>query len=467
MSHSVWIVEDDPALGWVLERALLGAGFEVTRFVSADSALLALADATPAVIVADLMLPGRSGLSLLEQRVPGGSAPPVIVMTAQSDLESAIDAYGAGAFEYLPKPFDLDELVALVEKAAGQGGASARSDEPEPETPELLGEAPAMQNVFRAIGRLSRSDMSVLITGESGTGKELIARALHRHSPRSGRPLIALNTAAIPAELLESELFGHEKGAFTGADQLRVGRFEQAHGGTLFLDEIGDMPLALQTRLLRVLAEGEFYRIGGRETHRVDVRILAATHCDLREAVAEGRFREDLYHRLNVISLHVPPLRERREDIPQLASHFLASAAAQLSTVRKRLQPATLECLMQHDWPGNVRELENTCSWLTVMAPGQEVTPGDLPDKLRSPPGLPTSEPDWTNALAEWLEQRLAAEQSDLWQTASARLERTLLEGALAHCQGHRQNAAAALGLGRNTLTRKLQKLGLDPPDRP
>lgn len=464
MPRSVWIVEDDHALGWVLERALLAAGFDVTRFLSADSALLALADTTPAAIVADLRLPGESGLSLLGRAAPGRPAPPVIVMTAQSDLDSAIKAYGAGAFEYLPKPFDLDELVDLVDKAVGQGDASTEPAGLAPETPELLGEAPAMQKVFRAIGRLSRSDMSVLITGESGTGKELIARALHRSSPRAGRAMIALNTAAIPVDLLESELFGHEKGAFTGADQGRVGRFEQAHGGTLFLDEIGDMPLTLQTRLLRVLAEGEFYRVGGRETHRVDVRILAATHRDLREEVAAGGFREDLYHRLNVISLHVPALRERRQDIPQLANYFLASAAAELNTVRKRLLPATLECLVRHPWPGNVRELKNTCSWLTVMAPGQDVAPGDLPETLlEAAPG--SSDPFWTCALADWLEQRLMSGDEDIWQAAIERMERTLLEGALEHFHGHRQNASAALGLGRNTLTRKLKKLGLDKPD--
>ncbi|MCC5865135.1 MAG: nitrogen regulation protein NR(I) [Wenzhouxiangella sp.] len=461
MSRSVWVVEDDHALGWVLERALLGAGFDVSLFRSADDALLALAETAPAAIIADLRLPGESGLSLLGRSPAGQSAPPVIVMTAQSDLESAISAYGAGAFEYLPKPFDLDELVGLVEKAVGQNQARDHHGDPPPETPELLGEAPAMQNVFRAIGRLSRSDMSVLITGESGTGKELIARALHRHSPRASRPLIALNTAAIPADLLESELFGHEKGAFTGADQSRPGRFEQAHGGTLFLDEIGDMPLALQTRLLRVLAEGEFYRVGGREARRVDVRILAATHRNLKDEVAAGRFREDLYHRLNVIHLHVPALRERREDIASLAKHFLAAAAAELNTVRKRLLPATLDRLNRHDWPGNVRELENTCRWLTVMAPGQDISPSDLPETLLSPRARP-SEPSWTQALVTWLDQRLESADPDIWQSTTDQLERTLIERALAQCDGHRQNAATALGIGRNTLTRKLSRLGLD-----
>ncbi len=461
MTRSVWIVEDDHALGWVLERALLSAGFDVSLFRNADDALLALAESVPAVIIADLRLPGESGLSLLGRAPPGMAAPPVIVMTAQSDLESAISAYGAGAFEYLPKPFDLDELVSLVNKAAGQKRTAEEQDGPPPETPELIGEAAAMQSVFRAIGRLSRSDMSVLITGESGTGKELIARALHRHSPRAGRPLVALNTAAIPADLLESELFGHEKGAFTGADQSRPGRFEQAHGGTLFLDEIGDMPLALQTRLLRVLAEGEFYRVGGRETRRVDVRILAATHRHLKDEVAAGRFREDLYHRLNVIHLPVPALRERRQDIASLATHFLASAAAELNTVRKRLLPETLERLTRHDWPGNVRELENTCRWLTVMAPGQEITPADLPDNLYDP-GTASAEPDWTQALARWLDQRLDLGETELWQTTTDQLERILLERALNHSHHHRQQAAAALGVGRNTLTRKLKKLGMD-----
>ena len=461
MSASVWIVEDDRALGWVLERALLGAGFDVSLFRSADDALLALAESAPAVIVADLRLPGESGLSLLGRAPPGLPSPPVIVMTAQSDLDSAISAYGAGAFEYLPKPFDLDELIILVEKAIGQNKDGEGSADPPPEAPELLGEAPAMQQVFRAIGRLSRSDMSVLITGESGTGKELIARALHRHSPRADRPLIALNTAAIPADLLEAELFGHDKGAFTGADQARPGRFEQANGGTLFLDEIGDMPLALQTRLLRVLAEGEFYRIGGRETRRVDVRILAATHRDLKQEVAKGRFREDLYHRLNVIHLHVPALRERREDIPTLANHFLASAAAELNAVRKRLLPATADQLLGYHWPGNVRELENTCRWLTVMAPGRDITGDDLPENMRDTTPE-TNGAGWTEALARWLDERLTAGDQEIWQSASDEVERVLIERALAACQGHRQQAAAALGIGRNTLGRKLKKLGMD-----
>ncbi len=461
MSQSVWIVEDDHALGWVLERTLLGAGFDVSLFRSADDALLALADTTPAVIIADLRLPGESGLSLLGRSTPDQPAPPVIVMTAQSDLESAISAYGAGAFEYLPKPFDIDELVILVNKAAGQSARTDANEQTSVATPELLGEAPAMQNVFRAIGRLSRSDMSVLITGETGTGKELIARALHRHSPRADRPMIALNTAAIPTDLLEAELFGHEKGAFTGADQSRPGRFEQADGGTLFLDEIGDMPLALQTRLLRVLAEGEFYRVGGRETRRVNVRIVAATHRDLKEEVAAGRFREDLYHRLNVIHLPVPALRERREDIPDLVHHFLASAAVELNTVRKRLLPETLDRLIHHDWPGNVRELETTCRWLTVMAPGQDITPGDLPEPLNDS-GLSVEESDWSESLAQWLDQRLEKGEQNLWQETSETFERILLERALIHCRNHRQQAAGALGIGRNTLTRKLNKLGME-----
>ncbi len=462
MSRSVWIVEDDHALGWVLERALLGAGFDVSLFRRADEAMLALGESAPAVIVADLRLPGESGLSLLGHAPAGQPAPPVIVMTAQSDLDSAISAYGAGAFEYLPKPFDLDELIALVEKAIGQGRDSEAGQESAPTAPELLGEAPAMQQVFRAIGRLSRSDMSVLITGESGTGKELIARALHRHSPRAGRPLIALNTAAIPPDLLEAELFGHEKGAFTGADQARPGRFEQANGGTLFLDEIGDMPMALQTRLLRVLAEGEFFRIGGHESRRVDVRILAATHRDLEQEVAAGRFREDLYHRLNVIHLHVPALRDRREDIPDLARHFLAAAASELNTVRKRLEPDAMERLIRHNWPGNVRELENTCRWLTVMTPGQDIGIGDLPESLRQT-GTSSDEADWTRALSRWLDQRLGQGESNLWQAASEQLERTLIERALAYSQNHRQQAAAALGIGRNTLSRKLAKLDPGP----
>jgi len=460
MTASVWIVEDDRSLGWVLERALLEAGFDVSLFRTADAAHRALEDSRPQVIVADLRLPGKSGLSLLDQ--PGRSSEklPVIVITAQSDLESALSAYGAGAFEYLPKPFDLDELLALVRKATESGDAVESESESPPDTPELLGEAPAMQNVFRAIGRLSRSDVPVLITGESGTGKELIARALHRHSPRAGQPLIALNTAAIPTDLLETELFGHEKGAFTGADQARAGRFEQAHGGTLFLDEIGDMPLALQTRLLRVLAEGEFYRVGGHETRRVNVRILAATHRNIGEEVAAGRFREDLFHRLNVIHIHVPALRERREDIPRLASHFLALAASEIQTVRKRLLPDALDCLMHHAWPGNVRELENLCRWLTVMAPGQDIAPSDLPDSCREGPSIGQTDSS-AEHLNAWVEQHLAGAEGEVWQHLTETLERMLLEHALARCSGHRQNAAQLLGIGRNTLTRKLKLYGL------
>jgi len=460
VKHSVWVVEDDHSLGWVLERTLLEAGFDVSLFRTADAALRALEETAPAVIIADLRLPGKSGLSLLEQPGNGRRRLPVIVITAQSDLESAISAYGAGAFEYLPKPFDLDELLNLVNKAAGTSEATETEDESSPKTPELLGEAPAMQNVFRAIGRLSRSDMAVLITGESGTGKELIARALHRHSPRAGRPLIALNTAAIPMDLLETELFGHEKGAFTGADQARAGRFEQADGGTLFLDEIGDMPQALQSRLLRVLAEGEFYRVGGHETRSVNVRILAATHRDLKEEVFAGRFREDLFHRLNVIHVHVPALRERCEDIPRLAGHFLAAAATELETGRKRLLPDTLACLMNHAWPGNVRELENLCRWLTVMAPGQEIAPSDLPDTCLDSTPAPQSEAS-IDALIDWIEKQIAIPNGDAWHRVTEGIERILLERALAHCSGHRQNTAQLLGMGRNTLTRKLKRYGL------
>ena len=460
MTCHVWVVEDDHSLGWVLERTLLEAGFDVSLFRTADAALRALESSLPEVIIADLRLPGKSGLSLLEQPGPGRNRLPVIVITAQSDLESAISAYGAGAFEYLPKPFDLDELLDLVRKAAGTAQPAEPETDSSPETPELLGEAPAMQNVFRAIGRLSRSDMSVLITGESGTGKELIAKALHRHSPRAGRPLIALNTAAIPADLLESELFGHEKGAFTGADRARAGRFEQAHGGTLFLDEIGDMPLTLQTRLLRVLAEGEYYRVGGHATHRVDVRILAATHRNLSDEVAAGRFREDLYHRLNVIHVHAPALRERREDIPLLTNQFMAAAATELGTARKRLLPDTLKRLMNHAWPGNVRELENLSRWLTVMAPGQEIAPSDLPEAFLDV--APSHESAaWIDAMGAWIDEQLANDIDDIWPQVTGSVERVLLERALAHCSGHRQKTAQRLGMGRNTLTRKLKCHGL------
>ncbi len=457
MSAEIWVVDDDPALRWVLERALLAAGFVVRVFADADTALLALDKGRPAALVTDLRMPGPGGLSLLDASRSSGRSWPTIVITAHSDLNSAISAYRAGAFEYLPKPFDLDELVALVHKALECAGGSGQApSEPVPTPAQaLLGEAPAMQAVYRMIGRLSRSEMAVLITGETGTGKELIAKALHRHSPRADRPLVALNTAAIPADLLESELFGHERGAFTGADQARVGRFEQARGGSLFLDEIGDMPLALQTRLLRVLAEGEFYRLGGHAPLRADVRILAATHRDLDAEVRAGRFREDLYHRLNVIRLQVPALRERREDIPSLAAHFLVQAALELRAPAKALTEPARAALLAHDWPGNVRELENTCRWLSVMAPGREITVEDLPPLAGR--RAPEASRSWEQGAAEWIDRLLAEQRPGIWQQASAALEQLMIERALIACDGERQRAAAALGIGRNTLSRKLR----------
>jgi two-component system, NtrC family, nitrogen regulation response regulator GlnG len=461
----VWVIDDDRSIRWVLEKALSAAGLEVTCFDSAGSALEALACAAPDAIVTDVRMPGIDGLELMARIRERRAELPVIVMTAHSDLDSAVAAYEGGAFEYLPKPFDVDEAVALVRRAVehrrhqwgerlGARGAQA---------PAILGEAPAMQEVFRAIGRLSRSNITVLINGESGTGKELVAQALHRHSPRAEKPFIALNMAAIPRDLLESELFGHERGAFTGAQGVRHGRFEQADGGTLFLDEIGDMPAELQTRLLRVLADGEFYRVGGHTPIRVDVRIIAATHQDLEQRVRDGRFREDLFHRLNVIRIHIPPLRERREDIPRLARHFLDAAARELRVEAKTLDPEVERFLCRLEWPGNVRQLENTCRWLTVMAAGRQIHREDLPPELR-----PTDAPAagggdaWEEALRRWAERCLAQGEDDLLTRAGPAFERVLIEAALHSTGGRRQEAARLLGWGRNTLTRKLKELGME-----
>jgi two-component system nitrogen regulation response regulator GlnG len=433
-----------------------------TAFDQADSALAALRRARPDVLITDIRMPGRSGLELLTQIRASQPELPVIVMTAHSDLDSAVAAYQGGAFEYLPKPFDIDQAVALVRRAAQQ-----RDPAPEPAAearriPEMLGQAPAMQEVFRAIGRLSRSSMTVLITGESGTGKELVARALHRHSPRAAKAFIALNTSAFTADLLESELFGHEKGSFTGADQLRRGRFEQADGGTLFLDEIGDMSPQLQTRLLRVLAEGEFYRVGGQIPVRVDVRVIAATHQDLEERVRQGLFREDLLHRLNVIRIEVPPLRSRREDIPELLMHYLAAAATELSAEPKALTPEAASALSNFDWPGNVRQLVNACRRLTATAPGREIKVEDIPADLGGVPGAATLQNEWTRQLTQWAEKRLAAGETPLLDDALPEFERTLIRAALRQAQGGRQEAARLLGWGRNTLTRKLKELSMD-----
>jgi two-component system nitrogen regulation response regulator GlnG len=468
ISEQVWILDDDSSIRWVLEKALQGAKLSTASFAAAESLWQALEISQPHVIVSDIRMPGTDGLSLLERLQVHYPHIPVIIMTAHSDLDSAVSAYQAGAFEYLPKPFDIDEAISLVERALTHATeqSPAPAQEAQVKTPEIIGEAPAMQEVFRAIGRLSRSSISVLINGQSGTGKELVAGALHKHSPRKDKPFIALNMAAIPKDLIESELFGHEKGAFTGAANVRQGRFEQANGGTLFLDEIGDMPLDVQTRLLRVLADGQFYRVGGHNAVQVDVRIIAATHQDLELLVQKGSFREDLFHRLNVIRVHLPPLSQRREDIPQLATHFLASAAKEIGVETKIMTKETAVKLSQLPWPGNVRQLENTCRWLTVMASGQEILPQDLPPELLKDPVSVThtakGSQDWQSALTEWIDQKLSEGNSDLLTEAQPAFERILLETALRHTQGHKQEAAKRLGWGRNTLTRKLKELSMD-----
>ncbi|MGI2201660.1 nitrogen regulation protein NR(I) [Shewanella baltica] len=468
ISEQVWILDDDSSIRWVLEKALQGAKLSTASFAAAESLWQALEISQPHVIVSDIRMPGTDGLSLLERLQVHYPHIPVIIMTAHSDLDSAVSAYQAGAFEYLPKPFDIDEAISLVERALTHATeqSPAPAQEAQVKTPEIIGEAPAMQEVFRAIGRLSRSSISVLINGQSGTGKELVAGALHKHSPRKDKPFIALNMAAIPKDLIESELFGHEKGAFTGAANVRQGRFEQANGGTLFLDEIGDMPLDVQTRLLRVLADGQFYRVGGHNAVQVDVRIIAATHQDLELLVQKGGFREDLFHRLNVIRVHLPPLSQRREDIPQLATHFLASAAKEIGVETKIMTKETAVKLSQLPWPGNVRQLENTCRWLTVMASGQEILPQDLPPELLKDPVSIThtakGSQDWQSALTEWIDQKLSEGNSDLLTEVQPVFERILLETALRHTQGHKQEAAKRLGWGRNTLTRKLKELSMD-----
>jgi len=460
----VWVIDDDRSIRWVLERALRKAQMQVTSFSNGVGVLECLERDQPDVILSDIRMPGIDGLDLLRQisaRYPGL---PVIIMTAHSDLDSAVSAFHSGAFEYLPKPFDLDEALAQVNRACRRCREEGREERQPQRGPDIIGEAPAMQEVFRAIGRLARSNITVLINGESGTGKELVAQALHRHSPRQGRPFIALNMAAIPRDLLESELFGHERGSFTGAQARREGRFEQANGGTLFLDEIGDMPAELQTRLLRVLADGEFYRVGGMAPIRVDVRIIAATHQNLELLVREGRFREDLFHRLNVIRIQLPPLRERREDIPLLMRHFLAQAARELSCEPKALTPEAIERLKRLDWPGNVRQLENTARWLTVMASGSEVHPEDLPPELGAT-GASAPEPgdSWEQALRRWARRALDEGQGALLDEALPAFERILIQVALEHSGGRRQEAARLLGWGRNTLTRKIKELRLDP----
>ncbi len=460
--HRVWVIDDDRSIRWVLEKALQAEDMEVTSFEDASGVLASMAGNRPDVVISDVRMPGMDGFALLKEIHDTYPDLPVIIMTAHSDLESAVAAFHRGAFEYLPKPFDVDEAVAQVRRACRQGERLARAEEGEAlPTPEIIGEAPAMQEVFRAIGRLARSSITVLINGESGTGKELVAQALHRHSPRAGRPFIALNMAAIPRELLESELFGHERGAFTGAQARRLGRFEQANGGTLFLDEIGDMPAELQTRLLRVLADGVFYRVGGHDPVRVDVRIIAATHQDLEGLVKEGRFREDLFHRLNVIRIHIPPLRERREDVPLLMRYFLARAAAELGVEAKQLLPQTAEKLRHLDWPGNVRQLENTARWLTVMASGRDLHIEDLPPELSGEMKEAANAGDWRINLGEWARRRLQQGDEGILEEALPMFETVMIESALKQTGGRRQEAARLLGWGRNTLTRKIKELGL------
>jgi two-component system nitrogen regulation response regulator GlnG len=456
----VWIVDDDSSIRWVLERALKASGMQPRTFEDAQTAIDALRLGQPDVLVTDIRMPGKSGLKLLEEVQAAYATLPVIVMTAHSDLDSAVAVYQGGAFEYLPKPFDIDEAVTLVRRAAHRTESPANAELPKAALPELLGHAPAMQEVFRAIGRLSRSAMTVLINGESGTGKELVARALHRHSPRSAKPFIALNTSAFTPDLLESELFGHERGAFTGADSLRRGRFEQADGGTLFLDEIGDMSKELQTRLLRVLAEGEFYRVGGNTPIRVDVRVIAATHQDLEARVAEGLFREDLLHRLNVIRIVLPPLRARREDIPELLRHYLSVAATELGVEPKLLTSDAQARLVAAEWQGNVRQLVNVCRRLTVAAPGREIRADDVPTDVSGGTDQPTG--DWSRALEQWARGHVLLGHSPLLDTALPEFEKTLIRVALAQSEGRRQDAAKVLGWGRNTLTRKMRELGMD-----
>jgi two-component system nitrogen regulation response regulator GlnG len=456
----VWIVDDDRSIRWVIEKALSREGIAFNSFSSAQDALDALSGSAPEVLVSDIRMPGLSGLELLtavKQRHP---AVPVIVMTAYSDLDSAVAAFQGGAYEYLPKPFDIDQAVELIRRALDESRRESEAAEVPGETPEILGQAPAMQEVFRAIGRLSQSSATVLITGESGTGKELVARALHRHSARAAKPFVAINTAAMPKDLLESELFGHERGSFTGAQQQRRGRFEQAEGGTLFLDEIGDMPAELQTRLLRVLSDGTFYRVGGHQQLKANVRVIAATHQNLDQRVRDGSFREDLYHRLNVIRLRLPSLRERAEDIPLLAKNFLASSAKQLGVEPKRISEDAIAHLARLAFPGNVRQLENLCHWLTVMAAGQVIDVGDLPAEFRDQSAAAAS--DWLSALEYEAERRLARGDTGILDALGRQFERALISKALARTGGRRIEAANLLGMGRNTITRKIQELGIE-----
>jgi two-component system nitrogen regulation response regulator GlnG len=459
--HKIWIVDDDSSIRWVLARALRAEGFDVSDFEDAESALRAFKNDAPEVLMTDIRMPGMSGLDLAKQIHEQHPDIPCIVMTAHTDLDSALASYESGAFEYLPKPFDLDEAVRLAHRAVEPKEGGNTAEEETNNEVEIIGEAPAMQEVFRAIGRLAKSNINVMVCGQSGTGKELVANALHRHSPRAHKPFVAINIAAIPAELLESELFGHEKGSFTGAQAQRKGRFEQADGGTLFLDEIGEMSADLQTRLLRVLSDRRFYRVGGRDLVSVDVRVLAATNRDLEKQVEKGHFREDLYHRLNVIRIDIPSLSERAEDVPLLAKRFLRISAEELQVEMKVLSEPALSKLMAYSWPGNVRQLENMCRWITVMAPAKSVSVEDLPKELSSATVQNTPQ-DWEAALAKVVKHKLNQGQHEVLEELLKRFEAVMLTVALDHSNGHRQNAAKMLGWGRNTLTRKLKDLNLD-----
>ncbi|MCW9025613.1 MAG: nitrogen regulation protein NR(I) [Gammaproteobacteria bacterium] len=461
--ETVWVVDDDRSIRWVLEKAFKQAEMEVKTFENANGVLKNLETSEPDAIISDVRMPGMNGLELLTQIHEKHPDLPVIIITAHSDLDSAVSAYQGGAFEYLPKPFDVDEAVELTRRAVSHHREVIEATETgDNEDTEIIGEAPSMQEVFRAIGRLSRSNITVLINGESGTGKELVAQALHRHSPRANNPFIALNMAAIPRDLLESELFGHEKGAFTGAQSGRQGRFEQANGGTLFLDEIGDMPAELQTRLLRVLADGEFYRVGGHSPVKVDVRIIAATHQNLEKRVEAGDFREDLFHRLNVIRIHIPALRERMEDVPLLARHFMKYAAEELGVEPKTMDREVESYISKLKWPGNVRQLENTCRWLMVMSPGQVVSIEDLPPELLDEEKVSQKESNWVEALRLWADNELKQGSTGILDTATPEFEKVMIEAALKKSGGRRQDAAQLLGWGRNTLTRKIKELSME-----
>ena len=458
MDKNIWVVDDDESIRWVLEKGLAESGMDVQTFDSANKVIKKLETENPQLILTDIRMPGPSGIELLDKVKELRPDIPVIIMTAHSDLDSAVESYEHGAWEYLPKPFDIEEAVAMVQRATAAD--EDKKDEASETQAEVIGEAPAMQEVFRAIGKLSNSNSTVLLNGESGTGKELVARALFQHSPRRDKPFIALNMADIPKELLEAELFGHEKGAFTGADDKRIGRFEQADGGTLFLDEIGDMQLETQTRLLRVLSNGEFYRVGGREPIKVDVRIITATHQNIEELVKVGNFREDLFHRLNVIKLSLPKLSDRKEDIPTLVKHFFQKSSDELKEEKKYLSAEVEDYFMTLSWPGNVRQLENTCRWLTVMSPTREVKLEDLPDDLKVENVENLN--DWTKVLQSWSENYLSKGKNNLLEEAIPEFERTIIKVALNKTMGRKKEAAELLGWGRNTLTRKIKELGLE-----